>query len=153
MSSRCLIVYEDNAIYCHFDGYPSYVGMVLKHRYKDEDKIKELISHGDISSLGLEIGSKDGKKETVHWEHGQAMSECSFYHRDFPDEELNIETIDHNTYINDLAERYSAEYVYVYSKKDRSWNAFHVTDIYPNDEAGPGAGAGLASVPINKEGH
>lgn len=46
------------AIYCHWDGYPSYNGRVLKDHYADEAKIRELIALGDISSLNEEIGEQ-----------------------------------------------------------------------------------------------
>lgn len=52
------------AVYCHWDGYPDYVGRVLHSCYDDEDKIAELLEHGDISSLGEDLES------------------CVFYHRD-----------------------------------------------------------------------
>lgn len=46
------------AIYCHWDGYPAYNGQVLQEHYTDGNKIAELISLGDISSLRPEIGEK-----------------------------------------------------------------------------------------------
>ena len=41
--------------YCHWDGYPSGVGAVLSQYYKTEEKIKSLISLGDMSSLGCDL--------------------------------------------------------------------------------------------------
>lgn len=46
------------SIYCHFDGYPEGVGKVLLENYQSEEKITQLISLGDLSSLGAEIGEK-----------------------------------------------------------------------------------------------
>lgn len=46
------------AIYCHWDGYPSYNGRILADHYGDEAKVRELIALGDISSLKAEIGEK-----------------------------------------------------------------------------------------------
>lgn len=40
-----------DAIYCHWDGYPSYNGNMLVDNYTDEKKIRKLISLGGISSL------------------------------------------------------------------------------------------------------
>jgi hypothetical protein len=40
-----------DAIYCHWDGYPSYNGRVLVACYTKEEQIRKLISLGDISSL------------------------------------------------------------------------------------------------------
>lgn len=40
-----------DAIYCHWDGYPSYNGRILVENYTKDDKIRKLISLGDMSSL------------------------------------------------------------------------------------------------------
>tara|TARA_B000000532_G_scaffold240160_1_gene230645 strand:- start:336 stop:779 length:444 start_codon:yes stop_codon:yes gene_type:complete len=39
------------SVYCHWDGYPEYNGVILEHLFKDKDSISELIDGGDISSL------------------------------------------------------------------------------------------------------
>ena len=39
------------AIYCHFDGYPAYVGRILLEHYNVVERIEELIDGGDMSSL------------------------------------------------------------------------------------------------------
>ena len=46
------------ATYCHWDGYPGHNGKVLNENYKDDEKIKQLIALGDISSLRPEVGEK-----------------------------------------------------------------------------------------------
>jgi hypothetical protein len=57
MATRSLIgvVKEDNTvevIYCHWDGYPTYVGAQLALNYYDKDTIQLLMDLGDRSSLG-----------------------------------------------------------------------------------------------------
>jgi hypothetical protein len=42
---------EVHSIYCHWDGYPSNNGAILKEHYNTRDKVTQLISLGDISSL------------------------------------------------------------------------------------------------------
>ena len=42
--------------YCHRDGYPSGVGRDLLEHYHDDDKVKQLIDLGSLSSVGPEIG-------------------------------------------------------------------------------------------------
>ena len=42
------------SVYCHSDGYPSYVGRILSEPYTIPDKIVRLMSLGDISMLGTE---------------------------------------------------------------------------------------------------
>lgn len=57
MSTRCLIgvEYEDKTIrfiYCHCDGYIEHVGKILKESYIDSDRVEQLLSLGNLSSLG-----------------------------------------------------------------------------------------------------
>lgn len=55
--SRIAIQLKDGnvkSIYCHHDGYLSYVGMILFNYYKSYDKVLDLINLGNISSLGTE---------------------------------------------------------------------------------------------------
>lgn len=56
MATRSLIgmVKEDKSIqviYCHWDGYPEYVGLQLELNYRDADTIQKLLDMGDRSSL------------------------------------------------------------------------------------------------------
>lgn len=45
-------------VYCHWDGYLDNNGKILLEHYADENKALELITNGDISSLGTEVGEK-----------------------------------------------------------------------------------------------
>jgi hypothetical protein len=45
-------------IYCHWSGYPSSTGKILKENYNTLKKVKELIKLGDLSILGTTIGEK-----------------------------------------------------------------------------------------------
>lgn len=63
MATRSTIAYRTPegrivAVYCHWDGYPSNNGRILQENYQQALKIAQLISLGDISSLGREIGVK-----------------------------------------------------------------------------------------------
>ena len=62
------------AVYCHWDGYPSHNGKILLNHY-DENKTKELLDLGDLSSLGPNIGTK-------HEFDARPEGECTFYGRD-----------------------------------------------------------------------
>jgi len=61
MSTRSFIARKTDTgyegVYCHWDGYPEHNGAVLQTHYSDPGKIAYLLSFGDISSLGPEIGS------------------------------------------------------------------------------------------------
>ena len=79
--SRIGMVMDDGkviSIYCHYDGYPLNNGRILLKHYTDPEKVKALISLGDISLLEAEIEPKaeaapsryakmdgDGKKDLV----------------------------------------------------------------------------------------
>lgn len=60
-----------NYIYCHWDGYTSHNGKILLENYNHPDKVKELISFGDMSSLRPNIHptneshSYDNREENV----------------------------------------------------------------------------------------
>ena len=43
-------------IYCHWDGYLDHNGTILHNDYGNYDKIDQLTSMGDLSSLDSEIG-------------------------------------------------------------------------------------------------
>ena len=54
MSTRSYICIENedksiSGIYCHSDGYLTYNGAMLLDHYSDREKVKELISLGDLS--------------------------------------------------------------------------------------------------------
>ena len=56
MSTRSVIgiLNEDktvSSVYCHFDGYPEHTGYFLKKFFDTTEKVNNLISNGDISSL------------------------------------------------------------------------------------------------------
>ena len=77
-------------IYCHFDGYLDHNGTILNENYNTEEKVRELISLGDMSALA----------ETI--EHSV------FYNRDRK-ERLNIS----KTSYADYTKEYFEEYVYL----------------------------------------
>lgn len=56
MSTRCRIAFEHDgkyeSIYCHHDGYLSWVGRKLQEHYKTPEDVRALMDLGDISSLG-----------------------------------------------------------------------------------------------------
>lgn len=91
------------SIYCHFDGYPSGVGLDLFNYYQDKEKVKELISFGMIRSV-----EKDVKEVfAYHKDRGEAFEQM--YHeslmdyQDFYKKDTHIEYIYlyiNNRYVN-----------------------------------------------------
>mgnify|MGYP003114323863 CR=1 FL=1 len=57
--SRIGIQLKDDSIlsvYCHWDGYPSFNGRVLREFYNTPEKVADLINGGNISSLHTNVG-------------------------------------------------------------------------------------------------
>lgn len=56
MSTRSLIAMRNedgsfDSIYCHWDGYPEYVGVQLYTKRNTPEKVRELIDMGDRSTI------------------------------------------------------------------------------------------------------
>lgn len=62
-------------VYCHWDGYLDHNGHILQAHYSDPFKLRDLIDLGDLSSLGVNIG-------TQHPFEQAPEGECTFYARD-----------------------------------------------------------------------
>lgn len=52
---------EYRGIYCHWDGYLSHNGRILLEHYNNPQKVSELISLGDISSLGPRVSPEENE--------------------------------------------------------------------------------------------
>jgi len=80
--SRIGMMNEDGSItsvYCHWDGYPSHNGVILLENYQEPEKIKMLISLGDLSSLEKKLIPEGN---VVHSFEDPADGVCVFYGRD-----------------------------------------------------------------------
>ena len=87
--SSIAVRHEDNtvtAVYVNWDGYPGYVGKMLFNHYDTEEKIRELISYGSISSLRPEIGIKHPERNphefgSAAWRwHERAYRDMTTFH-------------------------------------------------------------------------
>ena len=85
-------------IYCHWDGYPSNNGVLLRDNYTTAESVKALLAEGDMSSLG------------------DSVDECTFYRRDRGEDYVDAIVYDS---VEDLVEN-GEEYIYVFTK-DGSW--------------------------------
>lgn len=79
MGTRSFIAYQTNTgfegVYCHWDGYLSHNGKILREHYSNFEKLKTLIAGGSISSLGTAIGEQ-------HDFGDRPEGSTTFYHRD-----------------------------------------------------------------------
>lgn len=115
MATRAAIIMEVKGknhsyegVYLHFDGYPEGAGQMLVDHYDTDAKVKELISHGGISSLGEMIGEKQDFSSIL----SSSTKQCKFYHRDRGDE-LDIEELEYDE-ISKFADDCGAEFTYLY---------------------------------------
>ena len=79
MSTRSIIAMEDNegmlttvsAISCHYAGNPEHNGVILSQNYTDPNKVRKLISLGNLDYLGSKIEpDKTTKKFGASWQDG-----------------------------------------------------------------------------------
>ena len=91
MATRSTIAleYADGTVdqvYCHWDGYLEHNGKILFENYSDPFKLQELMNLGDVSSLGINIGSKHAfspfEGDKADYEAAQAEGATTFYGRD-----------------------------------------------------------------------
>ena len=113
MSTNARISFEKadgtiRSIYCHWDGYPSYVGRILSEHY-DFYNLNELMDLGDLSVLGpITKSSPEG------WNTFNAFDDYCLAYRDRGDSD-----IDAKEYINmkDFEDNAPyCDYNYFYSK-------------------------------------
>ena len=131
MSTRSSIALKQadgtiRAMYCHNDGYLSWVGATLLDDYSTEERVKALLDLGDIRSLHEYLSEEDkakGEKEGCV---------CFAYARDGEDpEEFTPNKIYENRdeFQAKAPDWYDAEYLYLFD--DGKWYVFIV---YAKDE-------------------
>ena len=130
MATRATIAKLDNngvkAIYLHSDGYLEHAGIILDEHYRDESKVDELLSHGDISSLNENIGEKLPFNDYMLFHE---KKQCRFYHRD-RGEELKVQTLKDDIELIEFAkDSCNAEYIYMFA-----FGSWYVYDVYNNSE-------------------
>lgn len=102
MSTRSTISIKNedgtyDSVYCHWDGYIEHNGAILSKHYNDEESIRDLISHGEMSSLA------------------ENLENSVFYHRD-KGEQLRVVRGTDDLYT------WSQDYNYVF--KEGKWYYF-----------------------------
>ena len=106
------------SIYCHYDGYPEYVGKVLAENYTDPVKINQLLDLGDISSLDEDVGvwKQDFNNPTpgITLAYGRDRGETEVEARYHPDVDNWLE----------LRESAGCEYGYLWAGD--KWNTFTI---------------------------
>lgn len=119
-------------IYCHWDGYVKHNGNILYQFYRDEAKVRELISNGDLSILGREIGSKhpfDNPHKYMSEEYKAFQDlyegQCLYYGRDRGEKDVEARTY---TNVADFIDNRGEEYNYLYVNGTWFVNQYGATD-------------------------
>lgn len=113
------------AIYCHWDGYPSGNGKILLNNYNDVKKINKLLKLGDLSQLGEEPISK---KE--FWKDSSKLGKnCLAYN----DRGEKTHSIKFETYKNfkGFYKNCWCEYIYLFDVKTHQWQVQDVDKRKP----------------------
>lgn len=83
MSTHSTIAVHTNegyqTIYCHFDGYPSYMYWMLSDWYGTEERARALVSFGDASIIDKRLTPS---QDSHHSFDTPEEDVCIFYHRD-----------------------------------------------------------------------
>ena len=86
-------------VYCHFDGYLAYNGVLLQEKYNDLSKVKDLINRGDMSSLEPTI------------------DKIKFYN----DDDKQVHYVNDSHLNNDLNSLFDIEYFYYFDESLSKW--------------------------------
>lgn len=108
-----------DVIYCHHDGYLSYNGNILFHHYQDPEKVRELVSLGDISSLDINVKPTDSAHSFETPQKNVVVAYGRDRHEDGVDTR-HFESMD--AYMSTLKDEcLFIEYVYLYNVMERKW--------------------------------
>ena len=117
--SRIGVMHGDKlkSVYCHWDGYLSNNGKILQNHY-DSAKANHLVSLGNLSSLGTDIGEKHEFDCPYHFKTPEFLAwneakngMCTFYGRDRGESGVDF-TVD-QSYDEFLSKDYDYEYYYI----------------------------------------
>ena len=119
--SRIGIQLQDDSIlsvYCHWDGYPSFNGKVLREFYNTKEKVNQLINGGNISSLHTNAG----------W-NNETLPEMGPLHYTSRGESLesNAPRLDESIF-DFLEKENNEEYAYIWSVNNK-WVAFKMNQF------------------------
>jgi len=107
------------AVYGHYDGYPQYVGKILKKYYSGgAGKVRDLIKLGKNGISVLDKSMKGGKDHSFE---NPKKGETIFYGRDRGDRH-NMTTKYRSR--EHFGKSFGEEFGYVYSVKERKWYYF-----------------------------
>lgn len=105
--------------YCHWDGYVSNNGVILLVHYQEPEKVKDLMSFGDISSLKKLVFPSNGG---THSYDAPENNVTVFYGRDRGEDSQGNEFYSFEDYKKN---NNFQEYDYVYFEKKNRWYIYN----------------------------
>ncbi|CAB4129265.1 hypothetical protein UFOVP112_363 [uncultured Caudovirales phage] len=102
------------AVYCHYDGYLEHVGRALHTHYQDSIKVNKLISMGDMSGIGADIGEKHAFSERSEYLPDGIATQCTFYDRDREEEDVGYRSFAREAEFIDYYDGCGVEFYYLY---------------------------------------
>lgn len=120
MSTHCGIAVKTEegykTIYCHHDGYESYMYPMLTKNYNTEERAKDLVSLGDASCIEERMVPS---RESGHSFDNPEDGVCIFYHRDRGECWREVAPSLFRTK-SELLDNYYYSYIF----EDGKWNAY-----------------------------
>ena len=106
------------SVYGHYDGYPEYVGKLLKKHFSNPSLVKQLIKLGKagISTLGKKIGKKHDFD--MPYDEKEKLGYTTFYGRDRGEGGNFTQVSKDRTQIKTNS---GEEWLYIWSVKDKKW--------------------------------
>jgi len=116
------------SVYGHYDGYPEYVGKLLKKHFSNPSLVKQLIKLGKsgISTLGKKIGKKHAFD--MPYDEKEKLGYTTFYGRDRGEGGNFTQTSKDRTQIKTNS---GEEFLYIWSVKDKKW--YYKDEDWPNN--------------------
>lgn len=111
-----------SSLYSHSDGYLSYNGAILYEHYSDVNKIKQLISFGDISSLGPLVEPPLGVPHSFEYTE-RAKGVTTFYGRDRG--ETGVDARQYKDFEEYKKDGDFQEYDYIFKEKNNTWYLYN----------------------------
>lgn len=120
-------------VYCHSDGYPSYLGKMLLEHYNTPELATALVDLGSLSMVRERLASDEGEMHTFDTpvRHGPKGGVTTAYHRD-RDDDLEIDSIvvdtpvvlkNAETLFWNILKEENITYGYLYNVADKLWYA------------------------------
>ncbi len=123
MSTRSVIgiLNEDktvNSVYSHYDGYPEHNGYFLKKYFDTTEKVQNLISNGDISSL---VSNQNWQREKHPMINNKQVLK-TLYYIDRPEPWENIKPQKHKNVLEFFQRDCFDEFKYLFIPPEGNWN-------------------------------